>query len=183
MKTYTENELREIKNVFGEDVTFDKDGNPVEQGVGGPLQPRVFATKKAPGGVKPAELEFLRKMVAAVGNAELSRDFERYLAWRRAHPEQTTVEIPLEMLTSSPGHPGIDSEKLLQFRARLRGGDIPPPISVRKIADDRFRIEDGHCRTQAARDEGRRTVRAEIAKEFDPRKDRAKSFTEDREGM
>jgi hypothetical protein len=130
------------------------------------LQPKVFPTLKPPGGVKPAELEFLRRMVFATSSKALQLDFERYLKWREAHPEQTTVEIPLEILTSAPGHPGIEAEKIHAFRSRLRAGDIAPPILVKdKDATGQYVILKGHHRVAAARDEGLRTVRAEIARE------------------
>jgi hypothetical protein len=166
---YSETEMRELKTVFGENVTFDKDGRPIEQGIGSGLQPKVFPTLKPPGGVKPVELEFLRKMVAATASKALQLDFERYLAWREAHPEQTTVEILTELLTSLPD-PALDPEKVRVFRGRLRAGDIPPPISVRKIADGQYAVIEGRHRIAAARDEGRKTVRAEIVREVpDPR--------------
>lgn len=173
MKPYTENEMRQIRRVYGEDVTFDENNEPQERGIGSPSQSRPNPTSKPSNAPRPEQLVFLHKMVAAAGSAELVRDFARFMAWRKAHPADCILEMPIELLATNPAHPGLDQQKLHQFRGRLRNGDIAPPVLIKdKNAEGQYLILDGHTRVAAARDEGRKFVRSRIVKETDPRKDR-----------
>ena len=60
-KQYSETEMRSIRTTFGENVTFDDEGNPIEQGIGSQLQPQVRPTSKPSLAVKPEQIEFLRR--------------------------------------------------------------------------------------------------------------------------
>jgi hypothetical protein len=163
MKNHSEAELRNLRQVFGEDLQFDAEGNPIEKGVGSKSQPLVFPTSKPSSAPKPEQIDFLRKMVAAAGNVDLAREFETFLKWREANPNQTVLNIPIELLISNPASTSpINSQKVAAFRAKLRAGDIAPPICVEARSDDFYLVREGHHRAEAARLEGRQTIRAEI---------------------
>lgn len=185
MKVYNESELRELKTVFGEDVKFDKDGRPIEQGIGGPLQPEPFPTERPSVAPRPEQLDYLGKLVASVGSEQLLHDFSAFMAFRKAHPADCILQMPVELLTNWSGHPGIDPEKVRIFRGRLRNGDIAPPITVRDKNPQTglYEIVEGHNRAAAARDESRKFVRAIIVKEADPRQDRGRKHNEESESF
>jgi hypothetical protein len=156
MKVYNENELRNIKTVFGENVQFDENNEPVQHGIGSSRQPKAWPTEKPSTAPRPEQLDYLGKVIASAGNESLLHDFTRFMAWRKANPAECILEMPVALLTSWPGHSGIDPEKVRVFRGKLRGGEVAPPITVRdKNAEGFYEIVEGHNRVAAARDESR----------------------------
>jgi len=174
MKTYSEAEMRSLKIVYGNDITFDEEGNPIERGVGSKFQAQPFPTSTPSTGPKAEHLEFLRKMVASTGNAQLMHEFEKFLRWRDADAinRASVLEIPIEKIIYGQSNPTIP-ETVHKYRQMLRAGSIAPPVEVSIIGDgSSFRLQAGHHRLAAAREEGRRTIRAMIVK--DPLADRNK---------
>jgi len=166
MKKYTQAELKEIRTVFGESVEFDPNtGLPIEQGVGSPSQPLPNPTSKPSLSPKPELLITLHRIVNSMGNAELSRDFDRFIAWRNENPEQQILDMPLEVIVNDPSHLALDETKVNLFRSWLRAGKFPLPISVHpKNADGVYQIIEGHYRTESSRRENHKTIRAMIVK-------------------
>jgi hypothetical protein len=166
MKTYTQAELKDIRTVYGEDVTFDPvTGLPIEQGVGSPSQPLPNPTSKPSLSPKPELLITLHRIVNSMGNAELSRDFDRFIAWRNENPEQQILDMPLELIVADPSHLALDEAKVNLFRSWLRAGRFPLPVSVHpKNADGVHVLIEGHYRTEAARRENHKTIRASVVR-------------------
>lgn len=166
MTTYTQAELKEIRVVFGEDVTFDPvTGLPQEAGIGSPSQPLVNPTSKPSLSPKPEQLTTLHRIVASMANPELMRDFDRFIAFRDEHPETCILDLPLAQIGNDPSHLALDPQKLNLFRSWLRAGRRPLPISVHdKNADGVYVLIEGHYRTESARLENHKTIRAEIIK-------------------
>ena len=169
MKTYTQSELKSIRTVFGEDVTFDPEtGLPVEQGVGSPNQPSVNPTSAPSLSPKPEQLTTLHRIVASMANPELMRDFDRFIAFRNEHPETCILDLPLNLIANDPSHLALDAHKLNLFRSWLRDGRRPLPISIHdKNADGVYVLIEGHHRTESARLEGLKSIRGEIIKPRD----------------
>lgn len=166
MKTYTQTELKEIRNVFGQDVQFEHEtGLPIEVGIGSRSQPLVNPTSKPSLSPKPELLVTLHRIINSMGNAELSRDFDRFIVWRNENPEQQILDMPLEMIVADPDHLALDETKLNLYRSWLRAGRFPLQISVHpKNADGVYQIIEGHHRAEAARRENHKTIRASVKK-------------------
>jgi hypothetical protein len=164
----TDAEKENYERVFGFDVKFDENGKPIEQGIGSPSQPNANPTSKPSTAVKPEQLEFLRKMVAACNSPTLAKDFEQFLRWRErdAIHRASVVEIAVEQIIN----PGLskpqqtEPRKIDLYRQKLRAGLLAPPIKVSVIAgsNNLFQLADGTHRLQAARLEHRQYIRAEI---------------------
>jgi hypothetical protein len=166
MKTYTEAELKSIRTVFGEDVEFDPNtGLPIEKGVGSAAQPDALPTSAPSLSPKPEQLTTLHRIVASIANAELMRDFDRFIAFRTEHPETCILDLPLNLIENDSSHLALDPQKLNLYRSMLRAGKRPLPISVHeKNADGAYGLIEGHYRTESARLENHKTIRAEIIK-------------------
>jgi hypothetical protein len=165
-KIYSEQELAGIRRVFGENVQFSSDtGLPIEQGVGSPSQLLPNPTSKPSLSPTPEQLTTLHRIVASMGNAELSRDFDRFVAYRKEFPDQQILDMPLELVVADPGHLALDETKVNLFRSWLRAEKRPLPISVHpKNADGIYQIIEGHYRVASARLENHKTIRASIVK-------------------
>ena len=167
MKTYSEAEMRNFKTVFGDDVTFDEEGNPREAGIGSPSQLTPHPTSKPSTAVKPEQLEFLRRMVAATASPVLVKEFEAFLRWRERYPENAAVvEISVDAIVNNAmAQPQpLDQRKVDEYRQKIRAGGIAPPIQVSRLSEGLFRIQDGWHRLAAARAEHRQFVRCELIK-------------------
>jgi hypothetical protein len=165
MKTYTSEELKSIRTVFGEDVEFDPNtGLPQEKGIGSKAQPDPHPTAPPPKGVKPASIEWLRRLVAACNDIQMQTEFERFLVWMNEDVlhRASILEIPIDYVVSPEQSNPIDPDTVHLYRSMLRGGKIAPPVEVTTYGEGLFQLQDGHHRLKAARAEGRRTIRAVI---------------------
>ena len=166
MKSYSEREMRDLKTVFGEDLVFNEAGEPIEKGIGSPSQLTPHPTSKPSTAVKPEQIEFLRKMVAACNSPLLQKEFEAFLRWREqdALNRAAVVEISVDAIVNNAmAQPQpLDQRKVDGYRQKIRAGAIAPPIQVSQLSEGLFRIQDGWHRLAAARAEHRQFVRCEI---------------------
>ena len=116
--------------------------------------------------MKPEQLEFLRRMVAACNSPILAKEFEAFLRWREqdAVNRAAVVEIPVEaIVNNNMAHPQpLDNRKVDLYRQKIRAGEAAPPIQVSRLSDGLFRIQNGWHRLAAARAEHRQFIRCEI---------------------
>jgi hypothetical protein len=154
--------------VFGEDVEFDPEtGEPIEKGSGSAAQPTPHPTSPKSLSPTPAQLTLLHRIVAGMANAELMRDFKRFLAFREKHPENEILDMPLTLIVNDPSHVmPLDETKVNLYRSMLRVGKFPSPVALHdKNADGVYQLIEGHYRTESARREQHKTIRAEVIKE------------------
>jgi hypothetical protein len=162
----TDAERENYERVFGFDVTFDENGTPNERGIGSPSQKTVHPTNKRSLAVKPEQIEFVRKCVAAANSPILAKEFEAFLRWRErdAINRAAVVEVPVNQIVNSGlAQPQkTDEQKVNLYRQKLRAGLLAPPIQVSVLSTNLYRVVNGWHRLSAARLEHRQYIRCEI---------------------